>query len=154
MNCFFYIFIFIKRIRFKWKVFRGMKFDVCMIGKTTVLVICIYKRVKSIVFIMSIKILRWIGSSDFNIFKMPFKNWCNKQLRRLVCCLKIILSAITWLKYCQYSVKLYPINQSINHLPSKCNIHCTAWLSQVVRNLHLVFLLQCNAMKHSIVVCL
>ena len=31
------------------------KFDVCMIGKTTVLVICMHKQVKSIVFVMSIK---------------------------------------------------------------------------------------------------
>ena len=26
------------------------------------------------------------------------------------------LAAVTWLKYCRYGVKLYPINQSINKL--------------------------------------
>ena len=40
------------------------KFGVCMIGKkTTALFICIHKRVKSLVFAVSIK---WIGSRDFN----------------------------------------------------------------------------------------
>ena len=27
-----------------------------------------------------------------------------------------IKNAVTWLKYCRYGVKLYPINQSINHM--------------------------------------
>ena len=28
-------------------------------------------------------------------------------------------AAVTWLKYCQYGVKLYPINQSINQSESE-----------------------------------
>ena len=37
------------------------KFDVCMIGKTTELVICIHKLVKSIVFTRSIKLCNESG---------------------------------------------------------------------------------------------
>ena len=44
--------------------------------KTTVLFICIHKRVKSIVFAVSIKILRWNRSSDFKcrLFKV-YRLW-------------------------------------------------------------------------------
>ena len=41
-----------------WFFFFGFlyKFDMCMIEKSTILVICIHKRVKSIVFAVSIKL--------------------------------------------------------------------------------------------------
>ena len=40
-----------------------------------------------------------------------------------------VLDAVTWLKYCRYGVKLYPMNQSkcftqINAL-TKCNVQLT-----------------------------
>ena len=38
-------------------------FDVCIIGKTTVLFICIHKRVKSIVFVVSIKFCYKLGQA-------------------------------------------------------------------------------------------
>ena len=38
----------------RWNLFI-LDFDVCMIGKTTVLVICIHKRVEKIVLALSIK---------------------------------------------------------------------------------------------------
>ena len=41
------------------------KFDVCIIGKTTVLFICIHKRVKSIVFVVSIKFCDESGLAIF-----------------------------------------------------------------------------------------
>ena len=34
-----------------------------------------------------------------------FQNWSHLT----------IVAAVTWLKYCRYGVKLYPINESINH---------------------------------------
>ena len=45
----------------------SLKVDVCMIGKTTVLVICIHKWVKSIVFAVSIKFCDESGQAMFSI---------------------------------------------------------------------------------------
>ena len=36
----------------------------------------------------------------------------------MLICLFLSLSPVTWLKYCRYNVKLYPINQSINQFLS------------------------------------
>ena len=36
--------------------------------------------------------------------------------------IKLIVAAVTWLNYCRYGVKRYPINQSISHLIIKGNI--------------------------------
>ena len=39
--------------------------------------------------------------------------------------ISLIVAAVTWLKYCQFGVKLYPINQSINQWNNQSNnLHC------------------------------
>ena len=65
-----------------WRVFcLGFfnKFDVCMVGKTTVLSICIHQTSQIDWFRRVYKILRWIGSSDFKL-----KTCCGGKLSTCV----------------------------------------------------------------------
>ena len=43
--------------------------------------------------------------------------WCRTNSCLLLLVLSPYIGAVTWLKYCRYGVKLYPINQSINQSP-------------------------------------
>ena len=45
------------------------------------------------------------------------------------------LPAVTWLKYCRFGVKLYPINQSINQSISSSDVICK-WSFSLLKTLY------------------
>ena len=106
----------------------SLLFDVCMIGKSTVLVICLHKRVKLIVFTVSIKFgdesgLAILNNVNATIWQNDIKK-TNQELKstflefklKLTLCLNTVWNVST-----NMSIFIYMLNMVNINIPRKSN---------------------------------
>ena len=65
-------------------------------------------------------------------------------IRVAICIVSTIINMKSWLKYCRYGVKLYPINQSINQSINQYEIGIYSTLYRASFSLNPLVIRECN----------